>query len=29
MRMKIHQTNSTHWLLMYLSPLSKIYRQGG
>uniref|UniRef100_A0A8C9CJK2 Large ribosomal subunit protein eL31 n=1 Tax=Phocoena sinus TaxID=42100 RepID=A0A8C9CJK2_PHOSS len=27
MKMKIHQTSSICWLPMYLSPLSKIYRQ--
>ena len=27
MKMKIHQTSSIRWLPMYLSPLSKIYRQ--
>ncbi|CAM4555340.1 unnamed protein product [Lepidochelys olivacea] len=25
-RMKIHPTNYTHWLPMYQSPLSKVYR---
>lgn len=29
MRMKILQTSSTHWLPVYLSPVSKIYSQCG